>query len=199
MAQTVYEDSDRRVEVSGSGYEIVTADGRRLRMTRYVGEVRPLSASMAKTVAAAGKTGYVFLAGLAMPREVARAIKIHSDESLEEDRRAYASSHPGAEERRAIDRLLERARRLADEDYSTSLHLLHEADDRLAAWREKYPAEAREEDAANLRARAAKKRDLASGALVYDCDGSLTSEDMERRSAAFRAEAEELEKRAAGG
>lgn len=199
MSTIIYEDEDRRVEVSANGYEIITADGRRLGMSRYVGEIRPLPPIMRKAVKASGKTGYVFLAGLAMPRQVATAIKAHSDESLEADRRAYETSHPGAKERGEIERLFDRSRseKLKDEDYSESIRLRLEAEDRLDVWRKKYPAEAGEEDAENLRARAAKKRELAARALLYDADGSLSPADQERRSAAFRAEAEELDKLAA--
>jgi hypothetical protein len=52
-----------------------------------------------------------------------------------------------------------------------------------------FPEELKKDQAAELRAKADKARELASGALVYDADGWISSEEQERRAAEFRAEA----------
>jgi len=75
--------------------------------------------------------------------------------------------------------------------------LLGRAKARLEAWKEQYPAAATEEHAQELRSAAEEKRSLASGALVYDADGSLDNAEQHRRHDEFVAEAEKLEREAA--
>ena len=66
----------------------------------------------------------------------------------------------------------------------------------IRKWREGYPADARKMDAAKLREQAAHKRDLATGALVYDADGWLNHEAQQQRHDKIMAEAEMLEAQA---
>jgi len=78
-----------------------------------------------------------------------------------------------------------------------------EADQRLAAWRAKYPRAAAAEHAAELQSQADHAEQMAAGAMVYDCDGSLGQDDQEQRAtnyrikaANLRAEAERMSKNA---
>lgn len=101
------------------------------------------------------------------------------------------------EERAAISRLYLRAEQALykDEDDCNIIRghqLLAEAKARLAAWREKYPDEAKKENARKLVDAAEKKESLARGALTYDCDGSLSAEDQQSRHDKLIAEAKEL-------
>ena len=119
-----------------------------------------------------------------------------ADEYDAEQRAAYQEANPGCVERGEIERLLARAEK--HRDYPGEYYgILAEHKRRLAAWRLKYPAEARQEDADDLRAKADYQRSLASGALTYDCDGSLTREHQQARYDEFAATATLLEKQAA--
>jgi hypothetical protein len=113
----------------------------------------------------------------------------------------YDAANPGAAERRKIHALFAhaRARRDAEDDCNTMdyYRISAEASAKLKAWREKYPAEARAEDAEDLRAKADKQRELAAGAFAYDCDGSLSADDQQRRHDEFLLKAAEYEKQAA--
>ena len=121
--------------------------------------------------------------------------------AAEQERKKYEATHPGAAERRAINDLYARARarREAEDDCNTMdyYRISAEASAKLKAWREKYPAEARAEDAEDLRAKADKQRELASGALTYDCDGLLDSAAQQNRHDEFLLKAAEYEKQAA--
>lgn len=119
----------------------------------------------------------------------------------DQEQRAYDLAHPGAAERREIDAMFAHAfaRRDAADDSNTMdyYRISAGASAKLKAWRVKYPAEAREEDAAELRAKADHQRSLAAGALAYDCDGSLDNAAQQKRHDEFLAQAVELEKQAA--
>jgi hypothetical protein len=121
-------------------------------------------------------------------------------QAADQARREYENAHPGAVERREIAAIYARAdqreRACDDNNVIDSVRLYALARTRLAAWRNKYPAEARAEDAAHLCSKADHQRELAAGALVYDCDGSISSEDQQRRHDECMAEAGKLEKQA---
>lgn len=70
--------------------------------------------------------------------------------------------------------------------------MLAEADIALKAWREKYPAAAAREQVATLHSKADHHDSLAAGALVYDADGWLSTEEQERRAAGYKVKAAEL-------
>lgn len=103
---------------------------------------------------------------------------------------------PEWRERRRVTQMFRRAERLKDYpgDYFPALA---EAEKALAAWGEKYPAAAREEDALHWEAKAGHEDEMASGALVYDADGWLSSDDQNRRSEEHKAKAAEYRQKAA--
>jgi len=126
-------------------------------------------------------------------------------EELAEARREadrYLAEHPEVAERAEITRLYEAAYRSEhhDTDDNQMMRACQQrarANKLLAAWREKYPEAARAEKAAELRSQAADRRRLAVGALVYDCDGSLTAEMQQERHDSYMRDADELERQAA--
>ncbi len=98
---------------------------------------------------------------------------------------------PANVERRRIDAMYAKAERLVD--YPGEYYgLLADAEAALKAWTAKYPAAAAKERANDLRAKADRQDSLAAGALVYDADGWLSSEEQERRAAEFKVRAAEL-------
>lgn len=114
---------------------------------------------------------------------------------------AADAAHPEWRERRAISALYAEADRVQYADTERYFNLLHQADARLATWRETYPQAAAEERTSKLRAAADHARHMALGALTYDADSSLSREYQEKahaewmeKAAAFDAQAE-----AAGG
>lgn len=111
-----------------------------------------------------------------------------------------AALTPAQRERREIETIRYRAdRRIDDEDeMNVQDHFTGRAKAAamLKAWREKYPAEARAEDAADLRAQAEAKRSLAVGALTYDADGWISQDEQRKRHDEIMAEAVALEKQA---
>jgi len=114
----------------------------------------------------------------------------------------YLAAHPEVVEREAISQLFAAAYRSEhhdtdDNQMMRAMHQRAEAGRRLAEWRAKYPEAARAERASELRAQAADKRHLAAGALVYDCDGSLSREMQQERHDCLMREAAELEAAAA--
>ena len=114
----------------------------------------------------------------------------------------YRAAHPEAVEREAISQLFASAYKSEhhdtdDNQMMRAMQQRSEATSRLAAWRAEYPDAARAEDASELRSRAADKRELAAGALVYDCDGSLSREMQQERHDCLMREADDLEAQAA--
>lgn len=59
-----------------------------------------------------------------------------------------------------------------------------------------FPSELKKDQADRLRAKAEDARRLASGALVYDADGWISSAEQDKRAAEFRAEAAEFDRQA---
>jgi len=131
------------------------------------------------------------------------AAEIEAEERAAADqaRKDYDAANPGAEERRTINALYAHARqrRDASDDCNTMdyYRISAQADARLKTWREKYPVEALREQAAHLHSKADHQRSLASGALTYDCDGSLSSEMQQERHDEFAAKAVEYGRQAA--
>jgi uncharacterized protein YccT (UPF0319 family) len=127
-------------------------------------------------------------------------VDAHEYEAEQRAKREAALT-PSQRERREIEKLYYKAERIANSDSEDNvwlpMKLRGEAEAMLKAWREKYPAEARKEKAANLRSKAAHQRHLAAGALVYDADGWLDDKEQQRRHDEFINEAAALEKQAA--
>lgn len=103
---------------------------------------------------------------------------------------------PAQRERIRIEGLLDRAAaRLEDNDDNNrvdGMRLMRNAKAALEAWRDAYPQEAAEEDAVELEDKAARKEDLAQGALLYDADGWLDENARQERHDALMAEAAKL-------
>ena len=110
------------------------------------------------------------------------------------DTEAERSITPANRERREIDRMFAAAERVDrsedDEEYRRKRFA---AEGRLDAWKIKFPSEAAAERADAIRARAARRRELAAGAMLYDCDGSLSQSDQEERRDTMLAEAAALD------
>ena len=131
-------------------------------------------------------------------------------ECREKARKEYdalpADERAAIEERREIDRLYmisDQAlnRDTDDDNVSRGYSRQAQADRRLAAWRVRYPKQARLEEADKLEHLAVREDDLASGALVYDADGWISPEEQQKRhdehkdkAARLRAEAQGIRK-----
>jgi hypothetical protein len=79
--------------------------------------------------------------------------------------------------------------------------LTWKAEDLQSKFYARFPEELRSDKADDIRARAERRRDLAAGAMSYDCDGSLSHDDQCQRrdemlleAAKLEAQAENLEK-----
>jgi len=111
-----------------------------------------------------------------------------------------AAITPAQKMRREINDLYFRARKLADSDsednVSGPMVLRGKADRLLTEWRTKYPAEAAQERKQALIDKATDLRDKASGAMLYDCDGSLSHDDQIARKDDFIHQAEAIEAQA---
>jgi len=111
-----------------------------------------------------------------------------------------AARSPATIERIAVDRLYEQTDRLERADYCdpgaiVQARLAAEAADK--AWREKYPAAARQRRAEALRARAQRMDMSATGALTHDADGWIPPAEQWRRHDERKAKAEALRQEAA--
>lgn len=114
----------------------------------------------------------------------------------------YLTQHPETVERNEIAKLFARGHKINNDwdeeaDTGKGFILIAEAEQRLAAWRIKYPDAAREEAAQELEARAGYEDELAIGAMTYDADGWLSSADQQKRRDEFRAKAGALRAKAA--
>jgi len=89
-----------------------------------------------------------------------------------------------------------RARKADYYDPDRIYSLKHKAEKAEKAWREKYPEAARGKDRQILRDQAARKRELAQGALFYDADGWFDEGGKQKRHDEFIAAAEKLEDQA---
>ena len=108
------------------------------------------------------------------------------------------------EERMAIEDLFARSHRALtydtdDMNVERGYKLQAEATRRIAAWRNDYPDEAKEERRRDMYAKADREDSLAVGALTYDMDGSISSEEQQKRydegkarAASIRTEADSL-------
>jgi len=101
------------------------------------------------------------------------------------------------EERIAIDRLFDAAEKSLNHDtddcnVTRGYQQKGEANARLKTWKAKYQDAARLEQAQSLRDHAARQDDLASGALIYDCDGWLNQNEQQKRHDEFKSEAAKL-------
>jgi hypothetical protein len=117
---------------------------------------------------------------------------------IEAERRAYLATPEGKanQARIEVDRMFASAERLRNypgEYFPAKM----DAEDALKAWQAKYPDAARRERAARLRSQADHQRELATGALVYDCDGSFSSAYQQKRHEEFMAKAADLDAQAA--
>ena len=108
-----------------------------------------------------------------------------------------AAITPAQQMRREINKLYYQADRLANSDsednVSGPMFLRGRADKMLVEWRTKYPVDADKERRDALMSKAADLRDKAVGALIYDCDGSLSQDDQQARHDDYIHQAEALE------
>ena len=100
------------------------------------------------------------------------------------------------EARLKVDRMFASAERLRDYP-GQYFPAKMQAKKALAAWQARYPGATRRERAAHLRAQADHQRELATGALVYDCDGSFSPAYQQQRHDEFIAAAAKLDAQAA--
>ncbi len=108
--------------------------------------------------------------------------------------RAETEMTPANRERREIDRLFAKAERCdRSEDDVEYYNLRCEAKSRLEKWQRLYPTEYARERADAIRAKAQHRRDLAAGAMTYDCDGSLSYNDQCSRRDEMLEEAASLD------
>ena len=107
-----------------------------------------------------------------------------------------AALTPAQRERREINQVRRSAAPYKDSDPGHYYNGLNKADRMLAEWRAKYPDEHRREQAEKLRSMAARERELAVGALSYDCDGSLSAEARQARHDEMMAKASDYDRQA---
>jgi hypothetical protein len=112
-----------------------------------------------------------------------------------------AALTPAQRERREIDKLFAKAERLENSDsednVSGPMILRSKARKMLADWQAKYPTDAAEEKHQAMLDKAAHLRDMASGALTYDMDGSISHEEQQKRHDDFINQAKAIEAEAA--
>jgi len=85
----------------------------------------------------------------------------------------------------------------SEDNVSEPMRIRSAARTMLAAWSIKYPADAAAEEKAKLISKAADLRSKAVGALMYDCDGSLSEADQQARHDDMIAQAVAIEAEAA--
>lgn len=133
----------------------------------------------------------------ASARDTARRDALTPDQRAREDRirdglRAY-------QEIERLEDLSQKAltRDTDDMNIDRGYRLQAQAAAHRKQWIEQYPEASRAQRARALRDSANHERDLASGALTYDCDGSLSREDQQQRHDSFLRRAAELDRQAA--
>jgi hypothetical protein len=108
-----------------------------------------------------------------------------------------ASITPAQKERAEINNLYYRAKKLenssSENNVSEPMIIRGRADKMYADWCKKYPEEVQKENKEKLIRKAENSRELARGALTYDCDGSLSPEEQQKRYDTFIRQAEEIE------
>jgi hypothetical protein len=102
--------------------------------------------------------------------------------------RRQVINDPAHVARRRISALFAKAHQLQD-DPGRYFPVLIEAQAALKQWQEQYPGAANKERRHALLTDADELDQKASGALVYDADGSLSSDEQQRRHDAFKAQA----------
>jgi hypothetical protein len=102
---------------------------------------------------------------------------------------------PARVARQKVWALFDKARRFLD-DPGRYFPAHIDAKNALNAWRTTYPEAARREDKERLIADAEALESNASGALVYDADGSLSAAEQQRRHDAFIEQAQAKRKEA---
>jgi len=134
---------------------------------------------------------------IAGPGTSASGLLIIEEKEWRKRERQRTEQSPGAKERAKIEQLyLTAERQLREGNIEGHFRLRTEADRRLAAWRAKCPRAAAAEYATELQAQANHVEQMAVGAMVYDCDGSLSQDDREQRAANYRAKATDLKVKA---
>lgn len=122
-------------------------------------------------------------------------LQIISQSDYEQQRNASVT--PAQKERAEINNLYYRAQRLensSDENNVAGPMIMRgRADKMYADWCKKYPTEAQKEHNEKLVRKAENLRDLARGALTYDCDGYLNQDEQQKRHDTFIKQAEEIE------
>lgn len=112
-----------------------------------------------------------------------------------------ATLTPAQRERREINNLFAKAERLANSDsednVSGPMVLRSKAHKMLADWQAKYPTEAAAEKRQTMLDKAAHLRDMASGALTYDMDGSINTGEQQKRHDDLINQAKAIEAEAA--
>lgn len=112
-----------------------------------------------------------------------------------------AALTPAQRERREINNLFAKSERLANSDsednVSGPMILRSKARKMLADWQARYPSEATAEKRQAMLDKAAHLRDMASGALTYDMDGSISPEEQQKRHDDFINQAKAIEAEAA--
>ena len=128
--------------------------------------------------------------------ETERKAALTPEQRAREERMAAAAREASEIER--LEYLSEKAltRDTDDMNVDRGYRLQAQARSAWKLWAEKYPEARRARDAQALRSQAAHERDLAVGALVYDCDGSLSRDDQQRRHDSHIARAKALEAQA---
>lgn len=112
-----------------------------------------------------------------------------------------AALTPAQKERREINDLFARADRLENSDSEDNVsgpaRMRSKARRMLTDWQAKYQAEAAGEKRQAMLGKAAHLRDMASGALTYDMDGSISPEEQQKRHDDFIDRARAIEAEAA--
>lgn len=138
--------------------------------------------------------------GLSISKADYDAAKSDVQDAIEADRKDYERTHPGAVERREIADMMRRADYWENnskyQDFGKAASLRAEARARMDEWKQKYPKEWAEEHGNDLRSRADRQRELATGASLYDADGLLSAADQDHRAEEFRTRADELDREA---
>ena len=213
MQKTIYEDVKRTIRIEG--YKMVfipKVQGKSsISIDMSLAKIVEPNAKMRKFLPNGGR-GFIaipFPAGgmqICVGEECRSAIEVGIAEWKVEHERAMAegqrvSNLPETVDRLAVNKLLNDADRLenspSEDNVSGPNWMRARARALLEAWKLKYPEAAKAELKRDLEGLARKQDSLAIGALLFDADGSFSSEYQEQRAAEFRAKAAEYRARAA--
>jgi hypothetical protein len=124
----------------------------------------------------------------------ASGLEVIDYETIREE--GIAAITPAQIERNRISAMFAAARRLANSDSEDNVAgpmiIEGKAWAALAQWKKDYPVEAKEEKKAAMILEAEELESKADGALVYDMDGSLTSETQQARHDEMMADAKKI-------